>query len=159
MLEVPDARAFGEVEKHSYAACGKADVWLHDACVAAFEAQLERDRREFADDSRALYDAEEDANPSTGNGIGTDPTKEESLAAKIQLEWREAETAFENLTSHAVTQIADVIPHENHKEVAARATEYANLFQALADQLKPKEKGPRMRKCVMCKGTGKVGTE
>ena len=43
----------GEAQKYNYAAYGRADVWLHNSCVAAFEAQLERDRQEFADDDPA----------------------------------------------------------------------------------------------------------
>jgi hypothetical protein len=73
------------------------------------------------------------AKPTSGNGA--DPTKGESLAAIIQLEWREAEAAVENLTRHAVSQIADSIPHDDRKKVANRATEYVNLFQDLAAKL------------------------
>jgi hypothetical protein len=41
------ARALvGEVNQHKYAAYEEADVWLHDSCVAAFEAEIERDRKE-----------------------------------------------------------------------------------------------------------------
>jgi ParB/Sulfiredoxin domain len=49
-----DVRApVGEVQEHSYPAYGDADVWLHDACVAAFEAR-EAAARDVA------HDAEDD---------------------------------------------------------------------------------------------------
>ena len=55
-----DARApVGEVRQHNYAAYEEADVWLHDFCVAAFEAS-EADRKTKQpeeDDAAATADA------------------------------------------------------------------------------------------------------
>jgi hypothetical protein len=53
------ARALvGEVKQHKYAAYEEADVWLHDSCVAAFEAEIERDRQECIALHQKAMDAE-----------------------------------------------------------------------------------------------------
>jgi hypothetical protein len=51
----------GEVQEHSYSAYEGADVWLHDACIAAFEAELLKNeqREPDPDDMESSGDAEE----------------------------------------------------------------------------------------------------
>jgi hypothetical protein len=59
------ARALvGEVKQHEYAAYEEVDVWLHDSCVAAFEAEIERDRQECIALDQKARRAEDDASAS-----------------------------------------------------------------------------------------------
>jgi hypothetical protein len=65
--------AVGEVQQHSYSAYEGVDVWLHDSCVAAFEAQ------------EAAAAAAADSEPATGNDLDpTEPREVERLRGRVE---------------------------------------------------------------------------